>query len=163
MTKLKRRKRFTTVKHLRRFRVRFPGPDYWGLKKNRKGRYCISLPCTWLDLHMTLITTLNGSFPSPVGYKKKIVPSISTLVLNYIGNTQIKCIFEKSKYYLSLNPFCSGIVHVFLKSAGTNTNFNFTALLSLLFFILTSQKLLLLLHKTKKFLVPFFIVFSVVT
>ena len=76
MTKLKRRKRFTTVEHLRRFRVRFPGPDYWGLKKNRKGRYCISLPCTWLDLHMTLITTLNGSFPSPVGYKKKQCPQL---------------------------------------------------------------------------------------
>ena len=85
------------------------------------------------------------------------------LVLNYNGNSQIKCVFYKSKYYLGLNPFCSGIVHVFLKSARTNTNFNFTALLSLLFFILTSQKLLLLLHKTKKFLVPFFIVFSVVT
>ena len=64
---------------------------------------------------------------------------------------------------MGLSPFCSGIVHVFLKSTGTNINFNFTALLSLLFFILTSQKLLLLLHKTKKFLVPFFIVFSVVT
>ena len=76
MTKLKSRKRFTTVEHLRRFRVRFPGPDYWGLKKNRKGRYCISLPCTWLDLHMTLITTLNGSFPSPVGYKKKQCPQL---------------------------------------------------------------------------------------
>lgn len=75
------------------------------------------------------------------------------LVLNYNGNTQIKCVFLKSKYYLGLKN----------KYARTNTNFNFTALLSLLFFILTSQKLLLLLHKTKKFLVTFFIVFSVVT
>ena len=163
MTKLKRRKRFTTVKHLRRFRFWFPGPDYWGLKKKQKGKVLHKFALHLARSSYDFDNHVKWQFPISSRIQKKIVPSLSTLVLNYIGNTQIKCIFEKSKYYLSLNPFCSGIVHVFLKSAGTNTNFNFTALLSLLFFILTSQKLLLLLHKTKKFLVPFFIVFSVVT
>ena len=162
MTKLKRkqrRKRFTTVSRaLEEVVGLIPEARLLMVKNNRKGRYCLSLPCTWLDLHMTSMTMLNGSFPSPVGYKKN-----SAFNQHVSWQHSNKVLFFKSKYYLSLNPLCSRIVHVFLKSAGTNTNFNFTALLSLLFFILTSQKLLLLLHKTKKFLVPFFIVFSVIT
>ena len=140
-----------------------PGARLLGVKKKQKGKVLHKFALHLARSSYDFDNHVKWQFPISSRIQKKIVPSISTLVLNYIGNTQIKCIFEKSKYYLSLNPFCSGIVHVFLKSAGTNTNFNFTALLSLLFFILTSQKLLLLLHKTKKFLVPFFIVFSVVT
>ena len=53
---------------------------------------------------------------SPISSRRqKIVPSISMfIVLTYIATQIIK------KYYLALNPFCSGIVSVFLKSAVLN-------------------------------------------
>lgn len=74
MTKLKRkqrRKRFTTVSRaLEEVVGLIPEARLLRVKNNREGRYCPSLPCTWLDLHMTSMTMLNGSFPSPVGYKK---------------------------------------------------------------------------------------------
>ena len=74
MTKLKRKQRrirFTTVgRALEEVVGLIPKARLLRVKNNRKGRYCLSLPCTWLDLHMTSMTMLNGSFPSPVGYKK---------------------------------------------------------------------------------------------
>lgn len=98
MTKLKRkqrRKRFTTVSRAVEEVVGLiPKARLLKVKNNRKGRYCLSLPCTWhLDVHMTSMTILNVSFPSPVGYKK-IVTSISMLVLNYIGNTHLSAFFK---------------------------------------------------------------------
>ena len=107
MTKLKRkqrRKRFTTVSRaLEEVVGLIPEDRLLRVKNNRKGRYCLSLPCTWLDLHMTSMTMLNGSFPSPVGYKKNSALNQFVILLLYAKlhwQPQIKCICFKSKKLL---------------------------------------------------------------